>query len=53
MEVLAIRSEAAYRAMLTEVSALVDLDPHPDSPEGERFDQFMRRIMPGEDWKTS
>ncbi len=30
MEVRAIRSEAAYRAMLAEVFALVDLDPHPD-----------------------
>ena len=38
MEVRAIRSEAAYRTMLAEVSAVVDLDPHPDSPEGERLE---------------
>ena len=24
--------------MLTEVSALVDMDPDPDTPEGERLD---------------
>ena len=36
MEVRAICSEAAaYRTMLAEVSALVDLDRHPDSPEGD------------------
>ena len=40
MEVRAIRSETAYRAMLAEVSALVDLDPLPDSPEGERLEVF-------------
>ena len=37
MEVRAIRSKA-YRAMLAEVSTLVDLDPNPDSPEGERLE---------------
>ena len=40
MEVRAIRSEAAYRAMLAKVSALVDRDPHPDSLEGERLEVF-------------
>ena len=40
MEVRAIRSEAAYRAMLAKVSALVDLDPRPESPEGERLEVF-------------
>lgn len=38
MEVRAIRSEAIYRATLAEVSALVDLDPQPDSPEGEKLE---------------
>ncbi|MEJ8858627.1 transcriptional regulator [Variovorax robiniae] len=38
MEVHAIRTEAAYRAALREVSALVDLDPEIDTPEGERLD---------------
>jgi len=38
MEVRAIRSKTAYRAMLADVSALVDIDPHPDSPEGERLE---------------
>ena len=33
-----IRTEADYRATLREVSALVDQDPAPDSPEGERLD---------------
>jgi HTH-type transcriptional regulator/antitoxin HigA len=38
MEIRAIRSEATYRAMLAEVSTLVDIDPQPDSPEGERLE---------------
>jgi HTH-type transcriptional regulator / antitoxin HigA len=38
MEVRPIRSEADYRVALTQVSDLVDLDPHPDSPEGERLE---------------
>lgn len=38
MEVQAIRSKTAYKKMLAQVSALVDLDPDPDSPEGERLE---------------
>ena len=38
MEVRAIRSETAYKKMLAQVSALVDLDPDPNSPEGERLE---------------
>ena len=38
MEVRAIRGETAYKEMLAEVSALVDLDPDPNSPEGERLE---------------
>jgi len=38
MEVKAIRTEADYRAMLREVSSLVDLDPDRESPEGERLE---------------
>jgi HTH-type transcriptional regulator / antitoxin HigA len=38
MEIRPIRTEADYRATLREVSALVDQDPAPDSPEGERLD---------------
>lgn len=38
MEVKAIRTDADYRATLREVSALIDHDPAPDSPEGERLD---------------
>ena len=38
MEVRAIRDEAAYRAALAEVSALIDIDPAPESPEGERLE---------------
>ena len=37
MDVKAIRNEADYRVMLAEVSDLIDLDPEPDSPEGERL----------------
>jgi len=38
MEVRAIRSEADYRAALALVSELVDLDPAPDTVEGERLE---------------
>ena len=38
MEVRAIRTDADYRAALREVSALIDLDPDRESPEGERLE---------------
>lgn len=38
MEINAIRTEADYLAALQDVSALIDLDPEADSPEGERLD---------------
>jgi len=38
MEIKAIRSEPDYHAALREVSALIDLDPAADSPDGERLD---------------
>ena len=38
MEVKAIRTSSDNRDALREVSALVDLDPDRDSPEGERLE---------------
>lgn len=38
MDIRPIRTEADYNVVLKEISALVDLDPAPDSPEGERLD---------------
>lgn len=38
MEIKAIPTEADYRAALQEVSALIDLDPAVDSPDGERLE---------------
>lgn len=38
MEVRAIRDDAIYRAALAQVAALIDLDPAPESPEGERLE---------------
>lgn len=38
MEITPIRTEKDYRAALRVVSTLVDQDPSPDSPEGERLD---------------
>jgi len=38
MEIKFIRTEEDYLAALSEVSALIDLDPSADSPEGERLD---------------
>ena len=38
MQINAIRTEADYLACLHEISALIDLDPAFDDPEGERLD---------------
>lgn len=38
MEIKPIRTENDYRAALQEVSALVDIDPAPGTPEGDRLD---------------
>jgi HTH-type transcriptional regulator/antitoxin HigA len=38
MEITPIRTDDDYRNALRAVSALVDHDPAPDSPEGERLD---------------
>ena len=38
MEIKAIRTEADYLTALQEVSALIDIDPAADSPDGERLD---------------
>ncbi len=38
MEIKAIRTEQDYLAALREVSALIDSDPSPDTPDGERLD---------------
>lgn len=38
MEIRAIRTESDYLAALQDVSALIDLDPVADSPEGERLE---------------
>ena len=35
MEVRPIRAKEDYKAMLAEVSTLIELDPDPDSQEGE------------------
>lgn len=38
MEIRAIRTEDDYLAALRKVSVLIDLDPSPDSLEGEQLD---------------
>ena len=38
MEITPIRTETDYRAALRVVSTLVDQDPSPDTPDGERLD---------------
>ena len=38
MEIKAIRTEQDYLAALRDLSALIDSDPSPDTPEGERLD---------------
>ena len=38
MEITPIRTEKDYRAALRVVTALVEQDPSPDTPDGERLD---------------
>lgn len=38
MDIRPIRTEADHAAALREISALMETDPVPDSPEGERLD---------------
>jgi antitoxin component HigA of HigAB toxin-antitoxin module len=38
MEIIPIRTEKDYRAALRLVATLVDQDPSPDTPDGERLD---------------
>jgi HTH-type transcriptional regulator/antitoxin HigA len=38
MEIKAIRTEKDYLAALRDLSALIDSDPSPETPEGERLD---------------
>jgi len=38
MKITPIRTEEDYRASLRTVSALVDQDPEPDTPEGDRLE---------------
>ena len=40
MEIHLIRSEADYKVLLAEVSALIELDPDADFPEGERLEKL-------------
>lgn len=42
-------NHAGYRAALREVSPLIDLDPHPDTPEGKRLDTLVTLIEAYED----
>lgn len=49
MQIRPIRNEDDYRAMLAEVSALIDLDPVPDSPEGERLELLGLLVQTYED----
>ncbi len=38
MQIRPIRTKEDYKAMLATVSALIDLDPEPNSPEGEQLE---------------
>lgn len=38
MDIRPIRTEADYKATLKEISALMEFDPDPGTPEGDRLD---------------
>ena len=45
MDIQPIKTEADYAAVLREVSALVDIDPQADSPEGDRLDVLVTLVQ--------
>ncbi|MFT4104032.1 MAG: transcriptional regulator [Burkholderiaceae bacterium] len=49
MEIRPIRTQADYKAMLAEVSKLVDLDPRRDTPEGDRLEVLSLLVEAYED----
>ena len=40
-----IQSEGEYRAVLTEVAALMEEDPEPGTPEGDRLDALVTMVQ--------
>ena len=48
MEITPIRTEKDYRAALRVVSTLLDQDPSPDTPDGERLDLLSTLIEANE-----
>lgn len=45
MGVYPIRTKKDYRAVLREVSTLIDLDPSPGSPEGDRLEVLVNLVQ--------
>jgi HTH-type transcriptional regulator / antitoxin HigA len=45
VQIQPIKTDADYRAVLAEVSALVDLDPAPDTPEADRLDVLVTLLQ--------
>lgn len=45
MNIHPVRTEPEYRAILTEVSALVDSDPDPDTPAGKRLNATVSLVQ--------
>lgn len=45
MDIRPIHTEADYRIVLKEVSALMDSDPEPGTPEGDRLDLLAKLVQ--------
>ena len=45
MDIKPIKSAEDYKATLREVSALMDLDPDPGTPEGDRLDVLVTLVQ--------
>ncbi|MCD8505446.1 MAG: transcriptional regulator [Burkholderiaceae bacterium] len=45
MEIKPIRTKADYKAALTQVSALIDIDPAINTPDGDRLDVLVTLIQ--------
>ena len=45
MDIRPIRTEADYRATLAQVSALLEADPEPGTPQGDRLDILVTLVQ--------
>lgn len=53
MKILPIHTEVDYRAALADISALMESDPAPNTPEGDRLDILATQVQAYESRQVS